>query len=240
MKTSKTLLAAAALGASSIAMATPEVSLDFSMENAADMVQTIGDSTVQGYFIWADTTYNNLFLAWADHDSDGADHYYNKLVIDNGFDNIVDLTIDGSNPIVSTTAFGSGATVEVLENTGNFVDAYEVAFDPSITLGQDLTFWLASEDDSVDECADFGLADNCGNASGQFVDSIGINIWDSAEAKWFTEFQTEVLDQNFNWPGTTDTVLAQKFELTRVPEPAGIALFGLGLAGLAMARRKRG
>lgn len=237
MKMSKTIAAAALLGASSFAVATPEVRIDYAMDDAASMVQTIGDGTYQGYFIWANTTFDELYVAWADHDGDGADHYFNRLQIDNGVDTVVDLTIDASDPQVLTSLSGS-TTIEVLENTGNFVDAYKVEFDPSISLSQDLIFWLASEDASMNECIDFGfgVGETC---EGEVVDSVAINVWNNGTSSWFNTFETELLEQSLNWPGTNNAVLAQKFELTRVSEPASIAMFGLGLAGLMLARRKR-
>ena len=223
-----------------VAFATPEVNLDYLNESLDPTTGTVNNASHPvnaamdtGWYIWATQDYSKLYLAWSD--LTGGEYYSSQITAAFGLDSAATISVENGGLFVDGPSLGIG-TVKVLnEWVVAGVDVVELTFDPEIQLGQDIEFWLSTTGEDVDSCADFGITATGTDCVGQFADAKNINIWDAAAGDWKTDFTVEM--QMFDHAGTD--YFSQNFQVTRVSEPATLAMFGLGLAGLGMARRKQ-
>jgi hypothetical protein len=242
MKLKKIIGALGLMLASSYALATPEVGLDYSNPDLDPRLGTINDSTNplnaaigNGWFIWADESYERLFLAFSDA---AGEDYSSQITVATGLNSAATISVENGGIFVNGPAMGLG-TVQLLdEYVAGGVDVVELSFSPEIQLNQDIEFWLSSTNTNVDTCGDFtGDASDTSLSSciGQTFDSKMISIWDATVGAFTTDFDVEM--QMFT--GNNNSYFSQNFQLTRVSNPSAVAVLGLAIAGLAFARRSK-
>ena len=187
---------------------------------------TVGDGGKDGYFLWNDeTSPNDWHLRWTATNTDPAD-------------NVVEWAgnITFRNSTLSSTSEIS------FEVGGIYGDLMQVNYDDAFSSGEDDFGWIAATTDTggVDgidftlsgdlELMELGLGSSLFSGLDLYqvdpgVTSTGIFIGSGYDS-------TNVLVSGGNG------MQYQNFEIT-VPEPASIALLGLGLAGLGFSRRNK-
>lgn len=138
-------------------------------------------------------------------------------------DPIMELRDDSSDPLIpGTTLFTFPNPIAPASNFNNEVFTPPLLF----TLLADTTYWLVVRSGSLAD--DSNLLWSASNFPGITPTGVGATLGNYRSSS----------DGGANW---NDSTFQNSFQIngTRIPEPGTLALFGLGLAGLGFARRKK-